>query len=586
MNLYKGKMLFVDLSEKKVTVKDLKQEWLRDYWGGWGLALRYYIDLVDPKIDPMSRENPIIIMTGPLTGTLMPLSSRLCMVSKSPKTGTIFESNAGGAFGPELKFAGYDGIVITGQSNDLVYLLIQDGDISIEGAEDLRGKGVFETEEALKEKHGMDVKTMTIGPAGENKILFSCVGLEGYRQFGRGGTGALFGNKNLKGIVCKGTGGVKVANMGSFLQKIREHMENNLLTEDNLWAKSDGTSILVGATNELGLHPTKNFTLGVNDQHENIGAEAVRNVKVSDRACSSCVMACGKFTSVDGIEVEGPEYETLVLGGSNCGINDLGSIIYFNRLCDDLGLDTISTGNLIGLAMDMTEKGRQDFKVKFGDSEEYLKITKEIATLSTERGRILSSGAKEMQKKYDCEDMITEVKGLEYPGYEPRGNYGMGLAYATSERGACHLRAFTIFTDEPFNLEVMAKEVIDGQNFNAIKWSMSICDFWGTINVEILADVLTVGLGENVSPDELKTAGERIWNLTRLFNVQAGFTNKEDYLPRKIMEQPLGNGPHAGKVFGKEEFDKMLKFYYRQRGWDEKGIPEESKIQELNLILK
>jgi len=360
-------------------------------------------------------------------------------------------------------------------------------------------------------------------------------------------------------------------------------LEKNLLTDDNLWANSEGTATLVDFTNELGIHPTRNFTFGVNEEKDRLNADAVAGAKLADRACASCPLACGKYTRINGAAVEGPEYETLCLGGSNCGINDLEQVIRFNRLCDDLGLDTISCGGTIGLAMDLTERDIRDYGLKFGAPDEYLKVVSEIATLSTQRGRDLAMGVKRLALKHRAENLSSEAKGLELPAYEPRGNYGMGLAYATSERGGCHLRAFTVAADDPFDLEAMAKEVKGGQDFNALKWSMCFCDFWGTVTPEIMAELLSAGLGERVDPGELIKAGERIWNLGRLFNVKAGFGKDDDVLPEKTMTTPLKKGPHDGNVFSKEDFESARGIYYQLRGWDENGRPSDEKIIELGL---
>lgn len=589
MHLYVGKMLIVDLTINKVSTEPLRLDWIREYWGSWGLALRYYCDAVKPEVDPLSPENAVVIMTGPLGGTLVPLASRLCLVSKSPHTGTIFESNVGGAFGSELKFAGYDGIIIKGRAAAPVFLKIADDRVTLESAETLTGRGIFETEKLLEAAIGSpDAKCLAIGPAAENLITFSMIGSEAYRQFGRGGTGALFGSKNLKGIVCRGTGAVTVANMGAFLERVTHYKINDLLTEDNLWAKTDGTPILVEVTNEMGIHPTSNYTRGFNGHKEMLNSDAIQAAKLGNRACSSCPMACGKFTRVNSAEIEGPEYETLCLAGSNCEVNDLEAVIRFNRLCDDLGLDTMSCGSTISLAMEMTETGRHDFNLRFGQSDEYLKVIYEIATLSTERGRDLAMGAKKLAAKYGAEDLSMEVKGLEMPAYEPRGNYGMGIAYATSERGACHLRAFPIFTPDPFDIEALVTEVAAAQNANGIKWSMGFCDFWGTMNTGIEADLLTTGLGEEVTPAELDLAGERIWNLSRLFNLRAGLTAADDTLPKKILERPLEEGAQAGKVFSHEDLTKAMQSYYRLRSWNEQGVPSEQKRIDLGLdhILK
>ncbi len=574
----------VDLTERRISTEPLRKDWLREYWGAWGLALRYYRDLASPAVDPLSPENPIVVMTGPFCGTSAPMTSRFCLVSKSPQTGTILESNTGGAFAPELKFAGYDGIIVTGKADALTYLKIVDDKVSLETGEGLKGKGTFETEEALKEAAGSpNAKTLTIGPAGENMIAYACVGTEAYRQMGRGGTGVLFGSKNLKGITCLGTGGVRVADLRAFQEKISHYKHTDLFQDSNLWAKTDGTPVLMDLISEMGGHPTRNFTFGGNDAVKGINSDAMQSAKLGNRACASCPMACGKFTHINGAEMEGPEYETLCLGGSNCDINDLEQVIRFNRLCDDQGLDTISCGNVIGLAMDMKEKGRHDFGLEFGESKGYLEVISEIALQSTERGRDLALGAKGLAEKYGVRDLATEVKNSEYPGYDPRSNFGMGLAYATSERGACHLRAFTMFEDGPFDIPAQVQAVVRSQNFNAIKWSMCFCDFWGTMSPDILADLLTTALGENVSPEELARSGERIWNLTRLFNLAAGFTAEDDSLPLKIMEQPLKKGPHAGKVFKKEDFEKARSLYYQVRGWDGTGTPGNAKLAELDL---
>ncbi len=584
MYLYTGYLLHVDLSTRQTSKKAVPKEWVKAYWGGWGLAVKYFYESVPANVAPFSPDNALVIMTGPFAATQVPTSSRFCLVSKSPHTGTIFESNAGGAFAPELKLAGYDGLIITGKADSLVFLQIQDGNVLIRDASTMKGKGSFETEAMLKESAcSPDAKTLSIGPAGENLVTFACINTEYYRQFGRGGGGALFGSKNLKGIVCRGSGSIQVADMKAFLKKVDYYKHTSLLTNDNMWANEHGTSMLVAVTNEMGVHPTRNFTKGFNKDHAGLGSETVHNAKRGDRACTSCPLACGKFTHINGAEVEGPEYETLCLAGSNCEINDLEHVIRFNRLCDDLGLDTMASGNVIGLSMDMTEKKRFDFGLRFRDPESCLTVISEIALLSTQRGRDLAMGTRKLAKKYKSQDLATEIKGSELPAYDPRASYGMGLAYATSERGACHMRAFPLFAENPFELETITRVVVEGQNFNAIKWSMGLCDFWGTINLDIIADLLSVGLGQKVIAQELLRSGECIWNLCRLYNLKAGFTAEHDTIPQKIMTQKLENGPHKGKVLSESDFQFMLKRYYQIRDWDENGTPSVAKLAELGL---
>jgi aldehyde:ferredoxin oxidoreductase len=584
MNLYAGNILRVDLSAGRAWAEPLRPDWLRTYWGGWGLANRYFMEYAKPGVDALAPETPVVIMTGVFCGTSVPMTSRFCLVSKSPLTGTIFESNAGGSFAPELKFAGYDGVVITGKADRPVYLQILDDDVTLQDASGLWGKGIFETEELLRQAAGSpQAKAMAIGPAGENLVPFSCISTECYRQFGRGGCGALLGAKNLKGIVARGTGSVEVADMAAFLEKIEACKQDNLFTSDNEWASSDGTAILVDATNEMGVHPTRNFRDGVNPGKDGLNSDAVKAAKTGDRACHTCPMACGKFVSFPDCKVEGPEYETLCLGGSNCEINDMRAVVRFNELCDDLGLDTISAGNVIGLAMDLADQGIKDFGLRFGEEQEYFKAVDEMARLSTERGRDLALGARALGARYDTEDLAAHTKGMEFPAYEPRGSYGMGLSYATSERGACHLRAFTIFTETPFDLQAMTDDVIAFQDLNGIKWCLCICDFWGTADHKLFADLLSVGLGEPVTVEEMVLAGERVWNMTRIYNVREGFTSAEDTIPQRFMKQGLGNGPHKGRVLPPEDMAAMLGMYYHQRGWDAEGRPTDEKLRQLGL---
>lgn len=584
MNCYAGQILFVDLTEHCISAQPLNRDWLTDYWGCWGLALRYYWDEVSPDVNPLAPENSVVLMTGTLSGTLTPLSGRMCMVSKSPQTGTVFQSNVGGSFSNELKLAGYDGIVIRGRASQPVYLKINDNQVSLESAASLWGKGIFETDHLLIAASGLaKAKTLAIGPAGENLLKYSCVGSEAYRQLGRSGGGALFGSKNLKGIVCQGSGGIRVAEMGSFLEKIDHYKHTSLLTDANLWAYTDGTPILMEVTNEMGIHPSRNYTEGINEEIQPLASAAMKKSKLGDRACLSCPIACGKFTDVNGAQMEGPEYETLNMGGSNCSVNDLEQVILFNRLCDDLGMDTISCGNIMAMAMAMTETGRHDFGLPFGPSKAYLDIVTEIATLSTERGRDLALGARDLAEKYQCEDLSTEVKGMEMPAYDPRGNYGMGLTYAVSERGACHMRAFTVFSETPFDLEVQARDVVAGQNLNAVKWSLGFCDVWANLTPEIMADILSTALDKEVTPEELLLSGERIWNLGRLFNLRAGITADDDKLPSKIHKQPLAKGPQQGRIFAKEDFELAKATFYKLRDWGSDGVPSAVKLAELGL---
>ncbi|GFP39774.1 aldehyde ferredoxin oxidoreductase family protein [Candidatus Hakubella thermalkaliphila] len=583
MYLYAGKIAKADLTQKKITIEETNRDWIDQYVGGMGLGFRYFFSQVRPDVDPLSPQNAMVFMNGPLAESMAPLSCRLPMVSKSPQTGTIFESNVGGAIAAELKYAGYDGIIIKGKSDQPVYIAIKDDRVEIKDAQGLWGKGIFETEEKLKSmEKDEEVKSFVIGPAGENLVPMACIGTEAYRQLGRGGTGAIMGSKNLKAITVRGTQGVQVADMKGFLDYTSEIFQSNLLTVDNLWAHTDGTPAFVASTNDMGIHPTLNFQQGTFEHWEKIDSVAVKSIKRRARACRSCPMACGNFVRTEKVMVEGPEYETLALAGSNCGISNIEAVAQFNEICDDLGLDTISTGNIIAFAMEMTEKKIYDFGVTFGDEDNYLRIPKEIATLSG-RGKEMAQGVRSMAARYGGKEFAMEVKGLEMPGYEPRGNWGMGLAYATSERGACHLRAFTAFSETPYDLAAMAQEVVYQQNFNSVKWPMCLCDFWGTFNTDIMTQFLKFGLGKNISAEQLDQIGERIWNLSRIFNLRAGMKKVDDDLPPRIKKDPLIGGRAQGKVLSEEDLETMLQTYYELRGWDKEGVPTQKKLSSLGL---
>jgi aldehyde:ferredoxin oxidoreductase len=583
MDLYTGKIARVDLSRGECSIEETRLDWADQYIGGMGLGFRYLFDEIDPKVDALSPDNAMVIMTGPLSGTLAPLTCRPTLVSKSPKSGTVFQSNVGGAIAAEIKYAGYDGIIIRGKASKPVYLSIKDDRVEIRDAAVLWGDGIYGTEKKLAELEGdPEIKTLSIGPAGENLVPSACIGSEAYRQMGRGGGGALMGSKNLKAISVRGTGSVRVADMKAFLEAVREISENNLMIDDNLWAHTDGTPILVGLTNEMGIHPTRNFQEGVFEEADKINTEAVKSVKKGARACRSCPMACGNFVQTEKTMVEGPEYETLALAGSNCAIGDIESVALFNERCDDVGLDTMSTGNTVAFAMELTEKGIHDFGVTFGDRANYLRIPDEIAQLEG-RGKELALGARDLAEKYGGKEFAMQIKNLEMPGYEPRGNYGMGLAYATSDRGACHMPAFPVFHEKPFDLEAMAQAVVDGQNHNSIKWSMCFCDFWGSVDKEIMSRFLKHGLGKDISPDELARIGERIWNLTRILNLKAGFTKADDDIPARLKKDPLKKGSNEGRVLSADDFEAMLQIYYRTRGWDDKGVPTSEKLKALGI---
>ncbi len=586
MHSYQGRVLRVNLGENNAQAEPLNMDWAAQYLGGKGLGIKYLYEEVPAGTDPLSERNELILMTGPFTGTVVPCSGKLAIISRSPATGTILDCSIGGHFAGELKFAGYDAVILEGKAAKPAYLYIEDDEARLLDAGELWGLGAHRAEDVLREKHGPEAKALVIGPAGENLVPMACISSEYYRQAGRGGIGAVMGSKNLKAVVIKGAKGLRVTNAERLLERLQEIMHQDTLTEDNLWAYTDGTPMIVELSQTTGILPTHNFQDGNFPGFESINADAIREARVGKRACVSCALGCGNFTRRGASVVEGPEYETLALCGSNCGIADLEAIIAFNKACDDLGLDTISVGNVTALAMEMAEKGIHDFGLRFGDIQSYLEVPGKIAVREG-IGADLALGAKGLARRYGGEDMAMQVKGLEFPGYEPRGSWSMGLAYATSDRGACHMRAWPVANEaygdlDPFTSEGKAQLVVELQHYNAVKFSTILCDFWA-LSLDTLAEILTLVTGKTFSTTDLEKIGERTVNIARLFNVREGFTAKDDTLPERVFKDALKTGPTAGRLLPRAEYDKMLKEYYVLRGWQEDGKPTQEKMQELGL---
>lgn len=586
---YQNKVLRIDLKNRKRTTEPLNMEWARQYIGGKGLGIKYLYEELKPGTNPLSPDNKMILMTAPLTGTTVPCSGKLAIISRSPATGTILDCSIGGHIASEIKFAGYDAVIIEGAVDKPSYIYIEDEKVEILPAEELWGRGSHETETALLNKHGKDSKILSIGPAGENLVTMACINSDYYRQAGRGGIGAVMGSKNIKAIVVKGNSNVRVANMKETLGLINNIMHENTLTDDNLWAYTDGTPMIVEMSQTTGILPTRNFQDGTFQGYKNIDSEAMKKSRAGKKGCGSCALGCGNFTKIGDALVEGPEYETIALCASNCGIDNLEALVQFNSLCDDLGLDTISTGNTTAFAMELTEKGIKDFGITFGDVNTYLKVPEMIAKKQG-IGAELALGTRELAKRYGGADFAMQVKGLEFPGYEPRGSWGMGLAYATSDRGACHMRAWPVAQEaygdvDPFTVEGKAAMVIELQNYNAVKFSSIICDFWA-LDLEVLGQVLNAVTGETFTVEELNQIGERVVSIGRLFNQREGFTAKDDTLPNRIFRDALKSGATAGKKIPKEDFDRMLAQYYTLRGWSENGTISQEKLEELQLIEK
>jgi aldehyde:ferredoxin oxidoreductase len=603
LDFYKGNVLRVDLSAGTTAVEPLNMEWAAQYIGGKGLLLRYMWQEVPAKVDPWAPENPIILMTGPFAGTGVTTASRLVVGCKSPTTGIYTDSYVGGSFAPELKFAGYDAVIITGKAAKPTVVVIKDDVVEFRPADKYVGMTTSAVEEAMRNDVDPDAKTLSIGPAGEAKIPWACISTDQYHKAGRGGHGALMGDKNLKAVVVRGTGAVPVGDAKAFLDLIYKMHEEYILTEDNLWAHEEGTPVLVDPVNGAGAFPTRNWSAGEFEGADKINSEAFQKIRTKKRACYQCAIGCRNFhaTTFAGAEVrgEGPEYETIALCGANCGIDDIDALMKFNELCDELGLDTISSGSVVGLAMDMTEKGIRDFGLRFGEVEGYVKAPELIAKREG-IGAELALGARALAAKCGHPELAMEVKGLELPGYDPRGSFGMSVGYATSDRGGCHMRTYptgdeVVAGTSPAN-EIDAAKIEQivvgdsskgfiGQNMSSIKFSAILCDFWA-VTPEQLAILFKELWGRDFTDDEVLKIGERVWNLGRLFNLREGV--EKDDLPKKLYAESgaFAGGPSAGQAIGEDKFNAMMAEYYTQRGWDASGVPSEAKLAELGIDVR
>ena len=600
MNAWIEKILRVDLATGKISKEPLNMKDARDYIGARGLGTKYYSDEVDPKIDPLSPENKLIFMTGPLTGTGATCGNRYNVVTKSPLTGTIGAASSGGYFAPELKYAGYDGVIFENASENPVYLYISDEIAELRCAADLWGKTVNETTTLLNKECGDSFKISCIGPAGETGCLISSVMNDRHRAAGRGGLGAVMGSKKLKAVAVRGTGGVTVARPEKFMEayadayaKLRAHP-----VAGSVFAAL-GTEVLVNVLNENGGLPTRNGRDGAyfEDADETGGESLAARYLVKNKSCFGCNMGCGRVTRVpDGpfkSSGEGPEYEAGWAFGANCGISDLAAICKSNFLCNDYGMDPISMGSTIACAMELSEMGaipEEDvgFKLRFGDPHAIVELTE--ATGKNEGfGQTLKLGSYRLAEKYGHPELSMSTKKQETPAYDGRALQGMALEYATSNRGGCHMRGYMNAVEilgDPFKLDPLVTEGKAGvlkefQDLAALVDSTGLCMF--TTNgcgLPEIAAQYREAVGSNETDEEILLKGERIWNFEKHYNIAAGV--EKDTLPPRLLREKLPSGPAAGKV---AELYAMLGEYYELRGWDKDGVPTAEKTAELGIAL-
>lgn len=597
MGGYTGKILRVNLTEKSIKTEPLNPELDRKYLGGRGLAGKMFTDEVAAEVDAFSPENKVFIAAGTLTGTKAPSSGRFMVVTKSPLNGTLTTSNSGGYWGPQLKFAGYDMIVVEGKALAPVYLSIHDDQVEIKDAAHLWGKDVYETTSILKAEFGNDAaKVLTIGPAGENLSLMASVMNDLYRAAGRTGVGAVLGSKHLKAIIVRGTNKLEPANPGAVkavLTDILNKIQENPVTGQGLPAY--GTAILVNVMNENGVYPVNNFQQSYDPRADETSGETMtEKYLVKRESCYRCPIACGRYCNWDEGEGGGPEYATIGVFGSNCGVQDYDAIHQANDWCNKLGLDTISVGATIAAGMELYQRGYikpdelEGTPLEFGHAQGMLEWIRKIA-YQEGLGAKMALGSYRFAESYGALELSMSVKKQELPAYDPRGVQGQGLAYATSNRGGCHVRGYVISPEilgvgekiDRFSTEGKAKWVKHTQDLTAVIDSLGLCFFssfaLGLSDYRQLVNAIT---GFKYTDEELLACGERIWNNERLHNLRVGYSKADDTLPKRLLNEPIPDGPSKGNV---HHLDELLPEYYTLRGWDPEGVPTAEQISALGM---
>lgn len=590
MNVYDlYKILRVDLSRETCREERVPRDVVRTFVGGKGLAAYYLFHELDPNTDPFSPENRLIFMLGPLT-YVYPGFPRYTVVTKSPLTGTFTDSYAGGAFPVELRKAGYIGIIIEGKAGDLVYLEIDNGDVSVQDASRLKGKTTADVDEALE-----GFRVAAIGLAGENLVRFASImndmGKKSGRSgaAGRGGCGAVMGSKNLKALAVRGKKNIEVPEK---VREVRQYYTKILKNNKGLqnWTRVGGNLPLINQCNRASILPTRNFREGTFEAYKNINESAVGTLLVKKQGCPRCPVPCGEVIKAKeghykGAEVQELEYETVAMCGSNCGQGDLSVIIESAHLCDVYGIDTISTGAVIAFAMECCEKGLLDYPLRFGDPKGQVELIEKIVRREG-LGDVLAEGVKRASEAVGGEQCAVHIKGLEVPAYDARNSSGMCLSYATADRGGCHLRAWvigeeTLYKRKEYTREEKANLVRETQDFTAALWCLISCN--NLINGDNVSgkDVVVMlnGAGFDFTEEEFLQLGERTYNMTRLFNAREGFSRKDDVLPVRFKE-PRGD---TGWRITQEDFEQLLDEYYAVRGWDYDGIPTGDTLERLGL---
>lgn len=604
MNGYGGKILKVDLTNKESFSVPLSEEIAKNYIGGRGLAAYLLYQLNLKGVSPLGPDNHVIVASGPLAGVLVPAGGKITFASKSPLTDGYGDSNMGGHLAAELKYAGYDAIVINGRAETPSILVIDDDKVEISDGSKYWGKNAIDAEKMLKNDLGEDFQIAVIGPAGENLVRFACISHDFGRQAGRCGIGAVLGSKNLKAICVRGSKSVPLHDIDAVIEKGKEMFgkcaEN---PETAVWQRL-GTPGVTKWVNEIGAFPTRNFQSEWFESHDNLTGPVMRERIVKfDKACFACPMACGKYshTKKEGkydVRVEGPEYETIALCGGNCGLDNIEDVAYANYLLDQLGIDTISGGSVIAFAIECFEKGiitkkmTEGQELKFGDIDSFKWLAEKIVARKG-IGAILSLGTKKAAEILGegSEKFAICVKGNEWSGYGSRWAPAMMLAYLTCDVGAHHNRAWAITWDIEKGrdlIEEKAKRVIYLQHVRPMFDMLGVCRLqWVELGLalEHYPEILKRVTGFDYTLDDLLKISERVWNLTRAFwkRENLKFGRKDDQPPARFLEEEIPTGPSKGKKMTQEKIDQLLNDYYKLRGWNKNGIPTKRKLRKLGL---
>ncbi len=610
-------VLRVNLTDGTTSNEPLNMEWAGLYLGQRGLATRYLVEEIDPMCDALGPDNKLIMTTGPLTGTMASTGGRYSVVTKSPLTGAVACSNSGGFIGAELKAAGYDMIIFEGKSPHPVYLYVENDKVEIVSAEEIWGQSVWTADEWLHKKYQDPLlRIAAVGRAAEQGCLYAAVVNDLHRAAGRSGVGTVMASKNLKAVAVRGTKGVgNIKDPAAFMQAVndgKQVLAENAVTSQGL--PTYGTQVLMNVINEVGAMPTRNMREVQFEGASKISAEAMHEPRESDgkpnlvtnAGCFGCTIACGRISTIDrghfSIENKpqywgasgGLEYEAAWALGSDTGVDDIDALTYANFICNEDGIDPISFGATVAAAMELYEMGvitkeqTGGVELKFGSAEALTWAT-EVTCRGEGFGLDLGLGSKRLCEKYGHPDLSMTVKGQEFPAYDPRGIQGMGLTYATSNRGACHLRSYTVSSEvmgvpvktDPLSTEGKPELVKAFQDATAIVDSSGLCVFttfaW---TLEDIAPQVAAACEGDWTAETMLEAGERIWNLEREFNLAAGLTAADDTLPKRLLTEPAQTGPAKGNV---NRLHEMLPKYYEVRGWNEQGEPTDETRQRLSL---